>query len=93
LPEKLPEKVIAMQPRSPAADAAVADDQPRAHKQPQDTAIWCRAQAEVDLAAAGASAVANGRLRFEHSAATWTKRADLLERLEAGQQSRGTKAV
>jgi hypothetical protein len=89
----LPEKVIAMPPRSPGAPDAIADESPRAHKQPQDTAIWCRAQAAIDMAAAGASAVANGRLRFEHSAATWTKRADLLERLEAGQQSRPPKAV
>jgi hypothetical protein len=89
----LPEKVIAMPPRTPGAEPAIADDRPRVHKQPQDTAIWCRAQAAIDLAAAGASAVANGRLRLEHSAATWTKRADLLERLETGQQSRLPKAV
>jgi hypothetical protein len=83
-----------MPPHSPGAGSASDDpERPRAHKQPQDTATWCRAQAEVDLAAAGASAVANGRLRLEHSAATWTKRADLLERLEAGQQSRVAKPV
>jgi hypothetical protein len=54
------------------------------HKQPQDTELGCRAFAAADLLQAGALTGAYPRARMEHSAATWTARADLLHRLEAG---------
>jgi hypothetical protein len=53
-------------------------------KQPQDTEQGCRAFAAADLASAGALTGAYPRARMEHSAASWTIRADLLHRLEAG---------
>jgi hypothetical protein len=54
------------------------------HKQPQDTEHGCRAFAAADLASAHVLTGAYPRARMEHSAATWTARADLLHRLEAG---------
>jgi hypothetical protein len=53
-------------------------------KQPQDTAVGCRAFAAANLASAAALTGAYPRARMEHSAATWTARADLLHRLETG---------
>lgn len=47
-----------------------------------DTPEWCRERAALDLVAAGEMDTANGRLRFEHSAVSWTARADLLQRLK-----------
>jgi hypothetical protein len=87
----LPDKVIQAMPSSiHAAIPALA--RARAQKQPQDTAIWCRARAAADLAAAGHIRADNGRLRLEHSAASWADRADLLDRLEASYQARVAKA-
>ena len=54
------------------------------NKQPQDTEQGCRAFAAADLASAGLLTGAYPRARMEHSAASWTTRADLLHRLEAG---------
>jgi hypothetical protein len=53
-------------------------------KQPQDTALGCRAFAAADLALAGDLGQGHPRARMEHSAATWTIRAELLHRLEKG---------
>jgi len=53
-------------------------------KQPQDTEQGCRAFAAADLASAGLLTGAYPRARMEHSAASWTARADLLQRIEAG---------
>jgi len=87
---RLPDKVIQVMPSSiHSANPALA--RPRAQKQPQDTATWCRARAAADLALAGDIRVDNGRLRLEHSAASWADRADLLERLEASYQARVAK--
>ena len=53
-------------------------------KQPQDTELGCRAFAAANLASAAALTGDYPRARMEHSAATWTARADLLHRLESG---------
>ena len=52
-------------------------------RRPEDTALGCRAKAEADLARADALVGDHVRWRFEHSAAAWTARAELLGRLEA----------
>lgn len=64
--------------------AAVA---PR-RKRPEDTAVGCRALAAADLLRAANLTGAHIRWRFEHSAAAWTARADLLGRIEAGFEAR-----
>ena len=55
---------------------------PRSSKLPGDTAIGCRNRAAADLLAAAAMPIGNGRLRMEASAASWTARAELLQRDE-----------
>lgn len=57
-------------------------------KAAQDTSAGCRARAAADLAAAATMDTANGRLKFEHSAFTWSTRGDLLARLETGRRPR-----
>lgn len=57
-------------------------------KQPQDTAAGCHIRAEADLAQAGRMDTAHGRERFEHSAASWTARGELLARLDASRAVR-----
>ena len=54
----------------------------RSGKRSEDTAAGCRANAAADLGRAHAPGGDFMRLRLEHSAAVWTERADLLERLE-----------
>lgn len=61
-------------------------------KQPQDTELGCRAFAAADLLSAGALVAGNSRARMEHSAASWTIRADLLQRLEKGANAARRKA-
>ncbi|MGQ0589208.1 MAG: hypothetical protein ACT4N8_06715 [Sphingosinicella sp.] len=53
----------------------------RASKRAEDTAVGCRANAAADLVRAAASGREYFRHRLEHSAAVWTARAELLERL------------
>lgn len=65
----------------------------RHDKQPQDTAAGCRVRAEADLAQAERMDTVNGRERFEHSAASWTARGDLLARLDASRATRAAKEV
>ena len=60
----------------------------RRSKQPQDTAAGCRVRAEADLAQAERMDTAHGRERFEHSAASWTARGDLLARLDSSRAAR-----
>ena len=57
-------------------------------KRTEDTGVGCRANAAADLARAGAPGGDYMRLRLEHSAAIWTERAILLERLETKFQRR-----
>lgn len=54
----------------------------RSGKRAEDTGVGCRAKAAADLVRARAPGSAFMRLRLEHSAAVWSERADLLERLE-----------
>jgi hypothetical protein len=54
----------------------------RSGKRSEDTAAGCRANAAADLGRARAPGGDFMRARLEHSAAVWTERADLLERLE-----------
>jgi hypothetical protein len=53
----------------------------RSGKRTEDTAAGCRANATADLLRAHAPGGDFMRLRLEHSAAVWSERADLLERL------------
>jgi len=52
-----------------------------AGKQPQNSGEGCRQLAQGSLDEAALSTVPNLRLRLENSAATWTARAEMLERL------------
>jgi hypothetical protein len=60
-------------------------------RQPHNDSEGCRELARKSLAEAALSVVPNLRLRLEHSAATWTARAEMLERL-ALQRSRRLQA-
>jgi len=51
-------------------------------RSPEDTVAGCEALAASDLARAAATDTENGRLKLQHSAASWQKRADLLQRLQ-----------
>ena len=59
-------------------------------KKPEDTSAGCRGRAADSLVAAAAMDTLNGRVRMEASAATWTARADLLQRLELRVEARET---
>lgn len=54
----------------------------RSGKRTEDTGAGCRANAAADLARAGAPGGDFMRMRLEQSAAVWSERAELLERLE-----------
>ena len=74
-------------PLAPAYEAALprkaALPAPVRHsKRAEDTGAGCRANAAADLARAFAPGGDYMRARLEHSAAVWTERATLLERLE-----------
>ena len=60
----------------------------RTTKAPHDTAAGCRSRAESDLLASVAMINVNERMRMERSAASWTARANLLERLNDGMIAR-----
>jgi len=51
-------------------------------KAPHDTVVGCRGRAEADLLASVAMLTANERVRLETSAASWTARANLLQRMD-----------
>ena len=51
-------------------------------KQVRDTVDGCRANARFDIAQAANMTSGNARLKYEHSAASWTERADLLQRID-----------
>ncbi|TMJ18667.1 MAG: hypothetical protein E6G92_02165 [Alphaproteobacteria bacterium] len=71
---------------SPAAPRHIA----RSGKRAEDTAVGCRANAAANLVGAGAPGGDYMRVRLEHSAAVWSARADLLERIE---QKAGNRAA
>ena len=62
--------------------AVPARPQARGFKQPQDTVAGCRSRAEADLLASLVMAIPNERIRLETSAASWTARAEMLQRLD-----------
>jgi hypothetical protein len=57
-------------------------------KQRRDTAEGCRDRATADLLEAVTMATAHSRQMLERSAASWTARADLLQRIEASIKTR-----
>ena len=65
---------------NPAPGARTRDD--------RDTAQGCRDRATADLLQAITMNTANGRQVLEKSAASWSVRAELLERLEPGIEAR-----
>ncbi len=74
-------------PKRPAATPAA-----RARRDKRETAAGCRERASADLLKSVPMLIANERARMESSAASWTARAELLERLEASfaaRQARG----
>jgi hypothetical protein len=62
--------------------AGMADSRERFLNGPKDNAAACRERASADLESASERSTANGRRVLESSAASWTARADLLQRLE-----------
>ncbi len=60
----------------------------RPNRQPQDTEAGCRERAAASLAQAETMDTAHGRDRMELSAASWTTRADLLQRLDESSEAR-----
>ncbi|MDB5671493.1 MAG: hypothetical protein JWO25_2452 [Alphaproteobacteria bacterium] len=82
-----------------AADFAESEaDLPRlerltqVRKQPQDTIEGCRVRAAADRERAAAMDTHFGTVKLERSAAAWTERGDMLERLEASFEARRTHA-
>jgi hypothetical protein len=59
-----------------------SQDPDRTKEAPHDTVAGCRERAEASLASAALTGSANGRRRLESSAASWTSRADLIERID-----------
>jgi hypothetical protein len=57
-------------------------------KDARDSAAGCRERAAADLSRALDMDTSNGRQVFEKSAASWTKRADMLHRIETGIEAR-----
>lgn len=62
--------------------------QARTSKQPQDTVAGCRDRAEADQLASVVVATANERVRLETSAASWSARANMLQRLDDNHEAR-----
>ena len=61
----------------------MADQLPKLQhsRQPHDTADWCAERAAADRAAAVAAENDNVRQRYELSAASWSARAEMLQRI------------
>ena len=60
----------------------------RPNKKGRDTAEGCRDRANADMLQALSMTTANGREALERSAASWTTRAMMLDRLEDGMEAR-----
>ncbi len=54
----------------------------------RDTASGCRQRASADLLQALEMTTMNGRQVYEKSAASWAKRAEMLQRIETGIEAR-----
>ena len=59
----------------------------------EDTAAGCRTLAAASLASAALAALPNGRSRFEQSAAAWSQRAQMIQRLDESFEARRTAAA
>ncbi len=53
-----------------------------------DTAAGCHAMAAADIVRAAGMDTAMGRAKLEHSAASWTSRGDMLQRLSLSHEAR-----
>ena len=63
--------------------AALPDQSPRyARRAPQDTSDGCHAMAAADMARAALEAEGWPRIKYEHSAVAWSRRAKMLETAE-----------
>jgi hypothetical protein len=62
-------------------------------KDARETALGCRENAAADMLRAGGMDTVNGRQVFETSAASWTKRAEMLQRIETGIEARQNAAA
>jgi hypothetical protein len=65
-----------------ASEKPSAKPPARVNRRAEDTGAGCRANAAADLLRASAPGGDYMRQRLEHSAAVWTERAGLLERIE-----------
>ena len=74
-------------------DPSEPNDTPRPVSVPRETADGCRERAAADLTASGAMITANQKLRLEASAASWTSRASMLQRVEDGTARRAREAA
>ena len=71
------------EPDSPAASKiGRAASEPRNRPQPQDTAECCKSMAAADMARAALEAAGWARVRYEHSAVMWSRRAEWLAAAE-----------
>ena len=61
-------------------------------QQTQDTIVGCRDNARFDSTEAARMGTANARLKYELSAASWTARGDMLQRLETNREARRSAA-
>ena len=57
-------------------------------KQPHDTIEGCRESARLDSERAATMTGANARSKYEHSAASWTARADVLQQIDDSHRAR-----
>lgn len=57
-------------------------------REPSNTPEGCREKARLDLAQAATLSNCNARLKYEHSAASWTARADLLQQIDNNFEAR-----
>lgn len=73
---------------NPAPQPGAAARRPNGGKDGRDTATGCRDRASADLLQSLAASTANGRRVLESSAASWTTRAQLLQRIETGIDAR-----
>ena len=74
-------------------DLAVAAPNPgRADRAKRETSELCRERAADDLLQSVAMITANQKLRLEASAASWTARAKMLQRVEEGVERRTAEA-
>ena len=80
----VPDSTPLPEPRQPR-DGSYAR---KSARQPHDTPAGCRDQARDSAAQAETSTNPNVRAKFAQSAATWTARADMLQRLDDSHDAR-----